>query len=97
MPMATIIAAPAMTVAAATWPSSKRGTMTSFVTQRTAHDEATVARAKTVAPLTAMAKLRGVQPDLGADHPHASPPHDAGRVERKRTSRPRNVSTSEMA
>ena len=60
--MATIIAAPAMTVAAATWPSSKRGTITSFVTQRTAHDEATVARAKIVAPLTAMAKLLGCRP-----------------------------------
>ena len=61
-PMATIMAAPAITVAAATWPSSKRGTMTSFVTQRTAHDEATVARAKIVAPLTAMAKLLGCRP-----------------------------------
>ena len=57
--MATMSAAPAMTVAAATEPSSNRGTMTSLVTQRTAQDEATVASAKMVAPPTAIAKLPG--------------------------------------
>ena len=58
-PTATIRPAPARTVAVATEPSSKRGTMTSLVTQRTAQDEATVASANTVAPATAMAKLPG--------------------------------------
>src|SRR5262245_17457184 len=62
IPMPTIIPAPARTVAAATWPSSKRGTMTSLVTQRTAHDEATVARANTVAPHTAIAKVPRCSP-----------------------------------
>ena len=60
--MPTMSAAPASTVATATWPSSKRGTITSSVTQRTAHDEATVASANTVAPATATAKVRGCRP-----------------------------------
>ena len=76
-PDPTIIAAPATTVAAATSPCSNRGTITSFVTQRTAHDDATVARAKTAAPPPRSRRCRG-QPDLGPDHPQPAPPHDAG-------------------
>ena len=44
------------------WPSSKRGTMTLSVTHRTAHADATVASAKTAAPLTAMANVPGCMP-----------------------------------
>ena len=49
------------TAARSTSPSSKRGTMTSSVTQPSAHDDATVATAKTAAPATAMLKGLRVQ------------------------------------
>ena len=69
---------PASTVPAATEPSSKRGTMTLSITQRTATLEATVHRANTAAPATAMTNGRGCSRTCGGDHRRS--PRERGRT-----------------
>jgi hypothetical protein len=56
-PTPTIMAHPVTTVDVSTWPSSKRGTITSSITHRTANDDATVHSAYTNAPATAIVNL----------------------------------------
>ncbi len=60
-------------------PRSKRGTITSSVTQRTAQAEATVASANTAAPVDRQEERPGMEVHLGADHPRPAPEHGRAR------------------
>ena len=90
-PMPMIRPTPAATVPAATEPSSNRGTITWSITHCTAMLDATVHRAKSAAPQTAMMNGRGCRRTMAREHPDAL----AGAVEttRRDAPEPRNVST----